>query len=192
MAVLVTEVRAGDVVRLEGALCKVLAMNMHMGSGRSGAMVHIKIRNLESGSTIEKRLATSDKLETLPTERIHMQYLYTENDLAYFMNPDTYEQISLKKQVIGGAGLFLKEEDKVSLEMFDGKPITVDFPAIVEARVASTGAGLRGQGDSSYKEATLDNGLTLMVPQFIKDGDIVRVEVETQKYVDRVRKEVTK
>lgn len=192
MTTLSTEIRENDVLRLENNLHKVIAANIHTGGGKTGAMVHLKLRHLATGHVTERRFATTEKVERLDIERLEMQYLYGDGDTLYFMNPANYEQLSLKKHSVGGAALFLKEESRVQVELYEGAPLAINFPIVVEVVVASTGAGLRGQGDSTYKEAVLDNGLTVLVPQFIKEGDAIRVEVETQRYLERVRKETTK
>jgi len=103
------------------------------------------------------------------------------------MDPVTYEQVSIPLEAIGGAQKFLRPEMRIPVESYDGQPVSIVFPDVVEVKVASTSQPAHQQQDNTYKYATLDNGMEVMVPQFIKPGEIVRVEVATGKYVDRVR-----
>lgn len=180
-----SELHARDVLSLEGGFYKVLSVNLHTGGGKSGAMVHARLRHLETGNISEKRFATTEKMETIPVEFVHMQFLYAQDEDMVFMNPASYEQYTLKKTAIGPGAIFLKEEDTIDVEMFEGKPLGVSLPETLILKVASTGEGLRG--DATFKEAVLDNGVTVMVPQFVREGDMVRLNVETREFVDRVR-----
>lgn len=178
--------KAGGVVRLENEFHKVVESITHSGGGKAGSMVHAKLRNLSTGHISERRFNPDEKLDDVPVTRARMQFLYREGDSFHFMNPETYDQIPIQKSVIGPAAAFLKENDEIEVEFHEEKPLSVLFPAAVELGVSSTGAGLRGRGDSPFKEAALENGLTVLVPQFIKEGDRIRVEVETGKYLERV------
>lgn len=180
--------RTGYVVQMKGEFYKVLESDVHQGGGRMGMMVHTKLRNVITGSITEPRFEPKAEVEVLEVERIKMQFLYPEGDHFVFMNPESYDQVPISKTVIGSAASFIKEEDVVEVEFHEGKPLAIHFPPIVELTVMSTGAGIRGQSDSTYKDATLENGLDVLVPQFIKEGDRVRVEVETGKYLDRISK----
>ncbi|MBI4369701.1 MAG: elongation factor P [Elusimicrobia bacterium] len=181
----VTEVKTDDVVRLEGVLYKAVFMNLHAGAGKSGSMLHAKLRNLDNGHLIERRFNPTDRIEKMAIDRVKMQFLYEEGDNLVFMNQESYEQVSLKRAAIGAARAFLKEESVLPVQLHEGAPIAVEFPEEVELRVASTGEGLRG--DATFKEAVLENGLTILVPQFVREGDTIRVTVETQEYRDRIR-----
>ncbi|MBI4063142.1 MAG: elongation factor P [Elusimicrobia bacterium] len=184
MTVLSTELREGDIVKVDGVNFKVVSANLHTGGGKTGAMVHAKLRSLDTGHAVEKRLATTERLEKLDTERVEVQFLYEEGENLVFMNNQTYDQLQLKSASIGAAKPFLKEGAGITIHLYQDKPIAVDFPQEAELKVTSTGAGLRG--DSTFKEAVLENGVTVMVPQFIKEGDRVRINVETKEFMDRV------
>lgn len=177
-------VKAGSVIRLERILYKVIESVTHQGGGKAGGMVHIKLRNLDTGHVTEKRLATDDKIEDIPVTRAKMQFLYRDGETLHFMNPETFDQIPLTRSVVGPTALFLKENDEIEVEFFEEKPLSILYPPTVELAVASTGAGLKGA--STLKEAILENGMEIHVPQFIKEGDSIRVDVETGKYLDRV------
>lgn len=183
------ELRKGHLIRHEGALYKIVAADYHVGGGKVGGMVHTKMRNLSTGHLTEHRFASHDKIENLETERQDVEFLYTTKDECFFMNPVNYEQVSMPKANLGHVISYLKEGMKVLMEFYDGNPISVELPPHAEVAVASTAAGLRGDTtDSTYKPAVLDNGLEILVPQFIKEGDLIKVEVETGKYIERLQK----
>ncbi len=177
--------RMGNVIRFEKELYKVVESLVHAGGGKAGSMVHAKLRNLTTGHVIERRLNPEDKIEDISVTRTKMQMLYRDGDNFCFMNPESYDQIIIPKHAVGPAAPFLKENDVCELEFYEDKPLSVLFPPVVELTVSSTGAGLRGS-DSTLKEAVLENGFTVMVPQFIEEGDRIRLDVETCKYLERV------
>lgn len=179
-----TDVRAGDVIRISGTLFKVQEINLHAGGGKSGSMVHAKLRQLGTGQLSEQRFATTDKLDKLEVERVPMEYLYHEGDEMVFMHPTSFEQCRLPKQAVGDAAVFIKEGTTISVELLDEKPIALDLPESAELTVKSTGTGAKG--DTAFKEAELENGITVKVPPFIKEGDTVRISIETREYMDRV------
>jgi elongation factor P len=186
------ELRNGAVVRLDGAFYKVVESVGHAGGGRAGAMVHAKLRELSTGRVIERRWNTDDKVDEAAVERVTMQMLFREGDVFTFMNPRTYDQIPIPAAIAGPAAAFLKENDECEIEFFESKPLSLHYAPTVDMTVSSTGQGLKGRTESTLKEAVLDNGMTALVPQFIKEGDRVRIEVETGKYLDRVTEHETK
>lgn len=178
--------RSGLIIRLEGKFYKVISSIYHKATAKMGSMAHSKLRNLETGTTEERRFSPDEKLEDIVPERITMQYVYSDEKNYVFMNPDTFEQITLEKKATGQRGAYLKENINLPVEFYEDKPLDIIFPEVVEMKVISTGAGLKGQAESTYKEAVLENGISVMVPQFIKTGDTIRVEVETNHYLERV------
>jgi len=121
-----------------------------------------------------------------------MEFLYSGDDGVTFMNPVTFEQVEIAREMIGAAEKFLTPEMEIPVEFFEGKPVNIVLPQIVEAKVETTAAPIHAQQDSAFKEATLENGLEIKVPLFIGPGETVRVEVKTGRYVDRVRTEKKK
>ena len=182
----------GAVVRIDGSLFKVVESVSHAGGGRAGAMVHAKLRELETGRVMERRWGPDDRVEEIPVDRVKMQMLYKEGDVFTFMNPQTYDQIPIPAAIVGPAAAFIKENDECEIEFFESKPLSLRYAPTVDMTVSSTGQGLKGRADATFKEAVLDNGMTVLVPQFIKEGDRVRIEVETGKYLDRVTEHETK
>ena len=181
------ELRAGVVLRLEGNLFKVLAAEYHAGGGKMGGVVHAKLRNVATGTPWEHRFRPDEKIDTVALERVSLEFLYRDGDDFIFMNPQSYEQLPVSKHVIGPAERFIKPEMEIPVEFFEGRPVNLVFPPFVELQVTTTAQPVHTQQDNVLKSATLENGMEVLVPQFIKPGETVRVETETGKYVERVR-----
>lgn len=182
------ELRAGMAVRVEGSPCKVVAAEYHSGQGKMGGVTHAKLRSLDTGTLRERRFRGEEAIEEVTPERQALQFLYREGDLCYFMHPETFEQSAIESGVLGRAAVFLTEEMVVPIEFIEGRPVGVVFPEIVEVTVAETAPPAHAQGGSHvWKEARLDNGLTLQVPPFIAPGETIRVEVERGTYVERAK-----
>lgn len=178
--------RSGAVVRVDKEFHKIVESVLHSGGGKAGSMVHVKLRSLSTGHVSERRFAPDDKIDDVEVSRAKMQLLYREGEVFHFMNLQSFDQIPIQGHAVGPAAAFLKENDECEVEFFEEKPLSVIYPEAVELKVDSTGAGSKGHGDSTFKEAVLENGMTVLVPHFIKEGDRVRIEVETGKYLDRV------
>lgn len=178
-----TEIRVGNILKVDGKLCKVLAQEIR-GTGKFGKTVHLKLKGLEDGSIHEKSIRAEDKAEDVDVQRVKMQYSYKENDQFVFMNMENYEQFSILEKAIGKQAIFLKENLEIDVFFAEGRALTLDFPKTVELQVVSTAHGVKGGGD--FKEAELENGLKILVPQFVKEGEKVRINVEDLSYLDRV------
>lgn len=116
-----------------------------------------------------------------------MDFLYADADDLYFMNPETFEQVSIGRAGVGAAERFLRPDMRMPVEFFDGRPIAVVLPDIVEIRVAATAEPVHSQGDNTWKSARLENDMEVMVPQFIRSGELIRVDVQSGKYVERAK-----
>lgn len=185
--VLASEVKEGTALQVDGKIWKVLEVVRHAGSGQMHGFIELKLHDLRFGHFSERRFKHADHLDDIELRKRQMEYLYSDNDGAYFMDPETFEQVSIPKAAIGPAEKFMREGMKITVELLGEEAITVQFPKVVELKVASTGPGIRGGHDvSTMKPATLENGIDLLVPQFIGTGDIVRVDTEKVKYVDRI------
>ena len=185
--IIASQLRPGMVLKMGGDLLKVIESDYHVGQGKMPGSVHAKARHVLKGTFKELRFRPEDRLEDVALERQDMEFLYSDADSAVFMNPTTYDQVSIPLEAIGAAEKFLKAEMKVPVEFYEGEPVSIVFPSIVEMQVTSTAQPVHQQQDNTYKYATLENGLEVMVPQFIRPGEVVRIEVGTGKYVDRVR-----
>lgn len=175
------------VIKIGDDLFKVVESTFHVGQGKMPGSVHSKLRNVAKGTFKELRFRPEERLEDTQLEKREMDFLYSDADSATFMDPETFEQFSIAHEAIGPAEKFLKPEIKIPVEFSDGQPVSIVFPESVEVKVGSTSQPVHQQQDNTYKYSTLENGQEVMVPQFIKPGEIVRIEVATGKYVDRVR-----
>lgn len=188
-----SELRPGMALRLEGTLYKVLDATYHSGQGKMGGVTHAKLRNLDTGTVREWRFRADELLEDVVPERQNLQFLYRDERLSYFMHPETFEQVEVENARIGRAVEFLQEQMMVPVEFVDGRPVSIVFPDIVEVKVTDTAPPVHAQGATNvWKEARLENGLTLMVPPFIAPGETIRVDVERLAYVERARAEKKK
>jgi elongation factor P len=185
--VIASQLRSGMVLKVGADLFKVIEAAHHVGQGKMPGSVHAKLQNVLKGTFKELRFRPEEKLEDAVLEKRDMEYLYSDAESATFMDPNTFDQIAIPLDAIGGAQAFLKSEMMVPVEFCEGQPVSVDFPQIVEMKIDTAADPIHQQQDNTYKYATLENGLEVMVPQFIKPGEIVRIEVATGKYVDRVR-----
>jgi len=190
--VIASELRPGIVIRFEGHVYKVLDVESKAGAAKMGGVVKASLSNVHSGRMLDQHFRPQERLEDLELERHNMELLYSGDDGVTFMNPVSFEQIELPREMIGAAEKFLTPEMEIPVEFFEGKPVSVVLPQIVEAKVETTAAPIHAQQDSAFKEATLENGVQIRVPLFIAPGEIVRVDVKTGKYVDRVRAEKKK
>lgn len=185
------DLKAGTVVKLDGALHGVVSVEHHAGAGKFGSLVFARVRNLRTSHLKELRFHPEDKLDDVELERRDVEYLYTDGAEFYFMNPETFEQISLPKEAVGPHEKFLQPNTRVPVELYEGSVVSVAFPAAVELRVVTAPPGLR-EHDTAYKTIVLENGMEVLAPQFIKEGDVVKIEVASGKYLERVRREAKK
>jgi len=190
--VIASELKPGMVIRSEGQVYKVLDVESKAGAAKMGGVVKVTLSNLHSARMLEQHFRPQERLEDLELERHNMEFLYSGDDSSTFMNPVTFEQVEIASEMMGPAEKFLQPEMELPVEFFEGKPVNVVLPQIVEARVETTAPPIHAQQDSAFKEATLENGVQIRVPLFIGPGETVRVEVKTGRYVDRVRAEKKK
>lgn len=174
------------VVRQEGQLHQVISAEFHMGGGKMAGVEHVKLRNIATGAVLERRFRPDERIEVVEVERRRMEFLYQDGDFYVFMDPQSYEQVSIHREQLGERVRYLKESLEVNGVFFEGNPLTIQFPEFVDLRVVVSPPPLHEQETSTYKEVTLENGMEILVPQFIKQGDLVRVNVETGKYMERV------
>ncbi len=187
--VIATDLKAGMAIRTEGSVYKVLEVESKAGAAKMGGVVKAKLSNVLSGRELEHNFRPQERLEDLELERHNMEFLYTGEGSSTFMNPDTFDQVEIPSEMIGPAEKFLQPGMELPIEFFNGRPVNLVLPQIVEVKIQTTAEPIHAQQDSAWKEATLDNGLRIRVPLFIAEGETVRVEVKTGRYMDRVRAE---
>jgi elongation factor P len=181
------QLRPGMAIRYEGQIYKVLTSEYHSGQGKMGGVAHASLRNLSNGALWEHSFRAELKLEVVPIEKRPLTFLYSDQEQSYFMSPASFEQVEIANAVIGEQIRFLEPDMQMSVEFVEDRPVSVLFPDIIEVQIAETPPPAHGQQDNTWKTARLGNGITLMVPQFIKNGDLIRLDVASLKYVDRAR-----
>jgi elongation factor P len=176
------------VLRVDGAVCRVVSADYHGGQGKMGGVMHVKLLDLHTGKERERRFRAEEAVEDLQPDRQSLQFLYSEGAVSTFMNPQTYEQVAIDTERLGKAAAWLTEETVVPVEFVEGEALGVVFPEVAEARVAETPAPYHAPGtDNVWKAAALDNGVKVMVPPFIDVGEVIRVDVSTGRYVERAK-----
>ncbi len=181
------EIKKGSFIRYQDGIHQIMENDYHKGAGKMGNFYLLKIKDLRSGRVHEVKMDPSEKIEELTMQRRKMKYLYEDASGLTFMDPATYEQATVSSESLGNLKAYLKEDTEVEVVFHQGAPISVNMPEKVMMEVTSTGEGIRGDTDNVFKPATLDNGMEILVPQFIKTGDKVMVNVETGKYAERVK-----
>ncbi len=180
-------VKNGMVLRMEKHLYKVLTAEYHTGSAKMGGLVHIKLKDLKSGAFLDRKFKPEEKVDVVDLDRKTLEFLYKDADGYYMMDPQTYEQTTLARHLMEGFDPFLPNM-RLAVELLDGQAVQVLFPEWVDFEVVSTPPSLSSLQDEVYKPAKLSNGMEIQVPQFIKPKDIVRVNVNTRKYMERIKK----
>jgi len=184
--ILASDVKDGMTLNLDGKLYRVLEVARHAGSAQMHGFIELKLKDIRFGHFADKRVKQTEKFETVEMVRRQMDYLYADAEACYFMDPNSFEQVSVPRKSVGPIEKFLSEGMKISVEMLGEEAVSVQFPKIVELKIASTGSGIRDGQDNTMKPATLENGIEILVPQFVESGDRVRVDTEKVRYVDRV------
>jgi elongation factor P len=182
-----SEMRAGMVIRLDGELYRVIHAEYHAGGGKMHGAMQAKLRGLRSDRVTERRFRQDERFEEVELEHQTMEFLYEDGDFCVFMHPETFEQVNLPKESLGPYLPYLEPNQSMKVELLDGEPLQVDYPGTVDLRVESTPDPLHMDDSSVPKDATLSNGMQVQVPQFVKGGDTVRIDVETGKCIERVR-----
>ncbi|NLC17191.1 MAG: elongation factor P [Clostridiales bacterium] len=180
--------RKGSTFEMDGKVYVVLDFQ-HVKPGKGAAFVRTKIKNVITGQILETTFSPSDKYPVAVIERKEMQYSYNDGDLYYFMDMETYEQLPLNREQVEEALNFIKEESIVTIQFYKGQPFSVVPPNFVELEVTFTEPGIQGDtAKAGNKPATLETGYTLMVPLFINQGDIIRVDTRDGTYIERINK----
>ena len=180
-----TQLRPGMVVKFNNELYSIFKM-VHRTPGNLRGFVQVKMRNFRTGTMVEHRFSSEDKVEKASLDEQEMEFLYDDGEYYYFMNTETFEQMHLLKDLLGDATNFLTPNLKVAVEFYEGKPISVELPASVDLTVVETEPGLKGATVSNVtKPAKLETGLVVQVPPFISEGEKIRVSTSESAYLDR-------
>ena len=180
-----TQLRPGMVIKFNNDLFSVFKME-HRTPGNLRGFVQVKMRNFKSGTMIEHRFSSEDKVEKASLDEQEMEYLYDDGEYYYFMNTESFEQMHLVKDLLGDATDFLTPNLKVLVEFYEGKPISVELPATVDLTVKETEPGIKGASVSNVtKAAKMETGLVVQVPPFINEGEKIRVSTSDASYQAR-------
>ncbi len=180
-----TQMRPGMVVKFNNDLFSVFSV-AHRTPGNLRGFVQARMRNLRSGTMIEHRFSSEDKVERAILDEVQMEYLYDDGEYFYFMNTENYEQLHLTKDILGDAVSYLIPQLKVSVEFYEGKPMSVELPPTVDMTVMETEPGLKGATVSNVtKPAKMETGLVVQVPPFITEGEKIRVNTAEGTYQER-------
>src|SRR5271154_539961 len=180
-----TKMRPGMVIKFNNDLFSIFSVN-HRTPGNLRGFVQAKMRNLKSGTMIEHRFSSEDRVERAVLDEVEMEYLYDDGDYYYFMNTENFEQMHLTKEILGEGVEYLTPQLKVHVEFYEGKPMSLELPATVDLTVVETEPGLKGASVSNVtKAAKLETGLVVQVPPFINEGEKVRINTTEGTYQER-------
>ena len=186
MKINASEIRVGMLLDYKDDLWEVLK-TQHVKPGKGGAFAQVEMKSVNKNTKLNERFRSSETVEKASLEETSYNFLYEDENNYFFMEPNTFEQIEIKKDVVGEKGKFLAENLKVLVSFHNEKPISVSLPNQVTCKVKSTDVALKGQTvSSSYKPATLDNGINIQVPPFIESDDIVVIDTRNLEYIKKI------
>ena len=180
------EIRVGMLLEYKNDLWQVLK-TQHVKPGKGGAFAQVEMKSVNKNTKLNERFRSSETVEKASLEETNYNFLYKDDDNYFFMNPKSFEQIEIKKNILGDKGKLLTENLEVSVSFYNESPISVDLPNQVNCKIKSTDVALKGQTvSSSYKPAILDNGLSIQVPPFIEAEDEVIVDTRNLEYIKKI------
>ncbi len=186
MAIDTSQFRNGVKIELDGEPFVIIYFQ-RVKPGKGGAFVRTKVKNLKSGRVLDRRFRSGEKVEEADVEQRKMQFLYRDGDQLVFMDNDTYEQTPFSVEQVGDARKYLQENLDVDVVFWRGRPLNIELPAFINARITHCDPGVKGDtAQGATKPATLETGAVVQVPLFIKEGQTVRVDTRSGEYVERV------
>tara|TARA_Y200000002_G_scaffold372879_1_gene371227 strand:+ start:763 stop:1323 length:561 start_codon:yes stop_codon:yes gene_type:complete len=186
MKINASEIRVGMLLEYKNDLWEVLK-TQHVKPGKGGAFAQIEMKSMNKNTKLNERFRSSESVEKASLDETNFNFLYEDENNYFFMDPKSFEQIEIKKNIIGDKGKFLTENLEVSVSFYNETPILIDLPNQVNCKIKSTDVALKGQTvSSSYKPAILDNGLSIQVPPFIEAGDEIIVDTRNLEYIKKI------
>ncbi len=180
------EIRVGMLLEYKNDLWQVLK-TQHVKPGKGGAFAQVEMKSLNKNTKLNERFRSSETVEKASLEETAFNYLYSDEVNYFFMDPKTFEQIEIKKETVGDKGKLLTENLQVSVSFYNENPLSIELPNQVQCKIETTDVALKGQTvSSSYKPATLDNGLSIQVPPFIEAGDEIVVDTRSLEYIKKI------
>lgn len=187
MALSITDLKKGTLFQWEGEPFRVVDYNQKV-MGRGGSIVNVRIKSLLDGKVLEKTFKGNEQLDRADVSTQGVQYLYSDGSTFYFMNEETFNQFEVSADLVGDGAGYLKEGDIVQLQFFNDRAINVELPKNVPLKVTYTEDAVKGDTSSAItKDATLETGITIKVPAFIKQGDLISVDTTNGAYRERVK-----
>ena len=186
MKINASEIRVGMLLEYKDDLWQVLK-TQHVKPGKGGAFAQIEMKSVNKNTKLNERFRSSESVEKASLEEVNFNYSYEDENNFFFMNPKSFEQVQIKKSIVGQKGKLLTENLDVTISFYNNEPISLDLPNQVRCKINSTDVALKGQTvSSSYKPATLDNGLSIQVPPFIETGDQIIIDTRNLEYVKKI------
>ena len=186
MKISANEIKPGMLIEHKNDLWEVLK-TQHVKPGKGGAFNQVEMKSVNKNTKMNERFRSSETVEKAVVEESKYSYLYKDENNYYFMNTRTFDQININKKVLNEKGNFLSENLEVTISFYDDKPISVDLPNQINCKIITTDIALKGQTvSSSYKPATLENGIKIQVPPFIESGDTIIVDTRTIEYIKKI------
>ena len=180
------EIRVGMLLEYKNDLWQVLK-TQHVKPGKGGAFAQVEMKSVNKNTKLNERFRSSETVEKAAVEEEKFNFLYVDENSYFFINPKSFDQIEIKKDIVGEKGKLLTENLEVTISFNNGSPISIDLPNQVICKIETTDAALKGQtASSSYKPATLENGLNIQVPPFIESGDIILIDTRSLEYIKKV------
>ena len=180
------EIRVGMLLEHKNDLWLVLK-TQHVKPGKGGAFAQVEMKSVNKNTKLNERFRSSDTLEKASLEEVKFNFLYEDETNYYFMNPKSFEQINIKKENVGEKGKFLTENLEVNISFYNDEPLSVELPNQVKCKIENTDVALKGQTvSSSYKPATLTNGINIQVPPFIESDDEILIDTRTIEYIKKI------
>ena len=180
-----TQIRPGQILQIDGTLHRVMTMD-HVTPGNWRAIIHVKMRNLKTGSQVEKRLSSDDRVEKAELDSHPMQYQYSDPHGHHFMNTETYDQVNMSPDMMGDDMQYLVPDTNITVYFYEGNPVSVELPNVVVLEVVETQPQMKGAtATASYKPAKTNTGKMVLVPQFVDVGQKIKVDTRTGEYLER-------
>ena len=186
MKINATEIRVGMILDYKDDLWEVLKTN-HVKPGKGGAFAQVEMKSLNKSTKLNERFRSSETVEKASLDEINLNYSYQDEDNFFFIDPKSFEQFQVKKDMVGEKGKLLSENLEVTISFHNDNPIAIDLPNQIKCKISTTDVALKGQTvSSSYKPAVLENGLSIQVPPFIETGDDIIVDTRNLEYVKKI------
>ena len=186
MKISASDIRVGMLLEYKNDLWQVLK-TQHVKPGKGGAFAQVEMKSVNKNTKLNERFRSSESVEKASLEETKFNFLYSDENNLFFMNPASFEQVEVKKEIVGEKNKLLTENLEVNISFYNDSPIAVDLPNQVTCKIEETDVALKGQTvSSSYKPATLDNGLNIQVPPFIESGDLVIIDTRDLKYIKKL------